>query len=165
MSDSTGNPYKSPDAEAGTINPLSNRVLTEDMLYYLKAASPWLRFLGIVGFIYLGFLLLIFLTFIILGSQTVFSDVPFMAGAGAVAVMVYALILLAVSFFPVLFMFRFGKKIKSYLYSGDNTDLEAAFKNNKSLWTFIGILTIISLGFFVLMLFSGVFAAFVAAFT
>lgn len=164
MQDSTGNPYKSPEAEAGTINPLSNRVLTEGMLYYLKGASPWLRFLGVVGFVYLGFMLLIFLALIILGSQNFFPGMSGMAGAGGFVVMIYVVIILAVSFFPVLFMFRFGKKIKSYLYSGDNADLEAAFKNNKSLWTFMGVLAIIGLAVFVLMLFSGVLTAFIAAF-
>ena len=163
MSDSTGNPYQSPQAEAGTINPLSNKVLTENMLYYLKGASPWLRFLGIVGFIYLGFLLLIFLT-VIIGFQSAFSSIPGVGGSSTL-ILVYTLVIVVLMFFPVLFLFRFGKKIKSYLFTGDNADLEAAFKNNKKLWTFLGILTIVGLAVFVLMLFGGIFTAFIGAFT
>jgi len=162
MSDSTENPYQSPQAEADTINPLGNRVLTENMIYYLKGASPWLRFLGIVGFIYLGFMLLLFLILII-GAQSVFPGIPGL-GISNGAVLIFVLFIVALYFFPVFFLFQFGKKIKTYLFTGDNADLEAAFKNNKSLWTFLGILTIIGLALFVLMLFSGIFTALIGAF-
>ena len=35
-----------------------NRVLTDKMLYYLKGAAPWLRFVGIAGFVFLGLTLI-----------------------------------------------------------------------------------------------------------
>ena len=49
------NPYQSPEAPAIPVNPLAAQgVLTETMLSYLKGASPWIRFIGILGFISSG---------------------------------------------------------------------------------------------------------------
>ena len=166
MSDSSGNPYESPQAEAGTINPLSGRVLTEEMLYYLKGTHPWLRFVGIVGFISIGMAALFVLGIFFFLGQTLPNTPetePFrtiMPGMGIIY-----LPFLAIYFLPVFFLFRFGKRIKSYLYTGDPKDLEEAFKNNKSLWTFTGIMTIIGLSFFALALVIGIIAALVGAFS
>ena len=160
MTDNTENPYESPQAEAGTINPLSDRVLTENMIYYLKGASPWLRFVGITGFILIGLFILI----IIIAVVGINRAVPNSEGSAFVGLMgggvafIYIL-MLAIYFFPLLFLFRFGKKIKTYLYTGANEDLEDAFKNNKSLWNFMGVLLIIFLAFLALALFSGMIGA------
>jgi hypothetical protein len=50
-----------------------------------------------------------------------------------------------VMFFPALFTFRFGVKIRSYVSTGLEAELELAFRNNMSLWKFNGILTIIGI--------------------
>ena len=160
------NPYESPQAEAGTVNPLSGRVLTESMLFYLKGAAPWLRFIGIVGFICLGISILSLLLLVSVFSQALEElpeAAPYSAFLSSGMVFIY-LPFLALYFFPVLYLFRFGKKIQNYLLTGDSGDLEAAFKNNKSLWKFVGILMIIMLGFFALALVIGIIAAFIGIF-
>jgi hypothetical protein len=48
-------------------------------------------------------------------------------------------------FFPSHFTFKFGQKLRNYQYSHLSEDLETAFKFNKSLWKFNGILYIIYL--------------------
>ncbi|MCL2139830.1 MAG: hypothetical protein FWH41_09930 [Treponema sp.] len=160
MSDSIENPYESPQAEAGTINPLSDKILTENMIYYLKGASPWLRFIGIAGLIFIGLVILV----LIIAVVGITRAVPSSEGSAFIGLMgggvafIYIL-MMAIYIFPLLFMYRFGKKIKTYLYTGTNEDLEDAFKNNKSLWTFMGVLLIIFLGFFALALFSGMIGA------
>ena len=166
MSDSTGNPYESPRAEAGAVNPLSDRVLTENMVYYLRRASPWLRFIGICGFISLG---LTVLTILIIGFglRNMIPDTPELAPLRAMGpgMSLLYILFLALYFFPVLFLFRFGKYLKSYIFTGDSRDLEEAFKNNKSLWTFVGVLMIIGLSFMALILLiviiSAIFGAFI----
>jgi hypothetical protein len=70
---------------------------------------------------------------------------------------------IALMFFPVLFIFRFGQKIKSYVHTGNEGDLEQAFKNNKSFWKFTGILSIISLGFVAITVLFGGIAAIIGA--
>jgi hypothetical protein len=165
MSDNIGNPYESPQTEVNTVNPLSDRVLTEDMLYYLRGAAPWLRFIGIVGFISLGLLALIIIVFGF-GMSSLASGSEEFAGfsaAGPAIVIVY-IPMLVLYFFPVLFLYRFGKRIKSYQYTNDSQDLVEAFKNNKSLWTFIGVLTIIGLAIMVLVILISIIVAVVSAF-
>ena len=160
VSDGIENPYESPQAEVSTVNPLSDRVITEDMLYYLKGAAPWLRFIGIVGFIGLG-LTVVGLFVLAFGIRSVLPDSPEFAAVsiiGPVMVLIY-IPFLVIYFFPVLFLFRFGKKLKSYQYTNDSQDLVDAFKNNKALWTFIGVLTIIGLSIIALVVVIAIFGA------
>jgi len=163
MSDGSENPYESPRAEINTVNPLSGRVLTENMVYYLKGASPWLRFIGVAGFIYFGIMVLGCLAMII-GLRTVISsEIPGFEVFSSSVFLLYMLMFIVLMFFPSLFIFRTGRKIQKYLFTGNNSDLEAAFKNNKSLWTFLGVLTIIGLVFVSITVFVGLIAALIGA--
>jgi hypothetical protein len=164
MSDNQENPYGSPQAEISSIKPLATQgVLTENMLFYLKGASPWLRFVGIAGFIMLGLYTLIGLTMII-GVQSFGSVIPGWSGVAGVFGVFY-LGFIVLMFFPVLFIFQFGNKIKSYVHTGNDEDLEQAFKNNKSLWKFMGILSIITLSFLAIAVLFGGIAAIIGAVT
>jgi len=150
----------------------SQRMLTDTMLAYLNGASPWLRFIGILGFIYAGLTVvggLFFLLFVpvmegLLDGMTGFgfSDEIFMwigAWWGVLYVAMGVII-----FIPSVFTYRFGAKIRSYSGTGAEVDLEQAFRSNKSLWKFYGILFIASVAFAILMTVIGVFAAVAVAF-
>ena len=172
MSDAV-NPYQSPEAAAVPMKPLvAQGSLTETMLIYLKGASPWLRFVGILGFVASGLTALgsiIFLILIPLMGQ-VWEEVPGFEAFGAafsaffsVSMMVLCLAGGVLMFFPAFFTYRFGDKIRSYLRTGTDQDLELAFKNNRSLWKFNGIICIIYLAFVPLMIIVGIIIAVVAA--
>jgi hypothetical protein len=150
------NPYESPQAEANAEDSLSGRILTEKMLSYLREASPWLRFVGITGFVFLG-IVVIGLLAVIVGSNSLLS--PLGLGNFTPFLFVAYLPVLVIAFFHVFFTFRFGKKIQVYLQTGDYIDLEDALKNNRSLWTLTGVLYIISLAGFALVLIGGIIAA------
>jgi hypothetical protein len=140
MPDNQENPYESPQTELNSVKPLAGRVLTENMLFYLRAASPWLRFIGIAGFIYLGLMAVNFLT-VIVAVSNVDNVIPGLGALGSSFFLGFLLFFEAILFFPTFFIFQFGRKIRAYLHSGEEGELEQAFKNNKSLWTFIGVLT------------------------
>ena len=157
MSD-TVNPYQSPENVAVPVIPLAVQgKLTETMLSYLKEASPWLRFVGIIGFVSAGFTFLsgifLFILFSVLGQfwrgipgfNTSAGDYIGEFFGGSMAVIFIAAGVLV--FFPALFLYRFGEKIRGYLRTGADQDLELAFKNNRSFWKFTGILCIIQLAF------------------
>jgi len=168
MSDAE-NPYRSPEATVVWEKPLAAQgALTETMLIYLKGASPWLRFIGILGFISAGITALSglgsFALVPLLGQawdeipgteafRGVFSSI--FGGTMAVFCIGGA----AIVFFPSLFIYRFGEKIRSYLRTGKEQDLEQAFRNNKSLWKFAGIVCIVSLAFIPLMIVGGIIVA------
>jgi hypothetical protein len=63
------------------------------------------------------------------------------------------------SFFPAKFSYGFGSKIHHYALSNSEKDLEEAFKNNRSLWKFFGILAIVYLAIIPLALIGGIVAA------
>ena len=150
------NPYQSPETQIIPEKMSSSGMsLSETMLRYLKEASPWLQFVGIMGII--GSALIVFGG--IIGAIVLFAasnlvtqsidqsiEQPFPAWIMSMLPLAYipggALI-----FFPSFFTFKFGAKIRTYLINNLDEDLEQAFKNNKSLWKFNGIMYIISLAF------------------
>jgi len=177
MSDEV-NPYKSPGAAVVPEKPLAIQgTLTETMLAYLKGATPWLRLVGILGFICSGFVALTgfsILPFISIVNRA-WTEIPEIPGfelfngafgpvfnGSMVVLFIGAGVLL---FFPSLYIFRFGEKIRGYLRTGADEELELAFRNNKSLWKFAGILCIVQLAFFPLLIIGSIIAALVVAFS
>jgi hypothetical protein len=159
------NPYQSPQTDVNGINPLASQGrLTETMIRHLKGASPWLRFLGILGFIGAGGTMLGGVLFLIAGTlgESLFSRVFSAADAVDAADMgivsgltLFSGVLIVITgiicFFPARFIYNFGSRIKNFLQNNSEGELEAALKNNKSLWKFTGIVTIIYLAFLPVM--------------
>jgi hypothetical protein len=153
----TSNPYESPETSVTPVKPLAAQgTLTETMLMYLKQTSPWLRFIGILGFIQCGFMVLgafLFLTLVPMGNllneigriEGIDFFLPDLGTIFGGAFGVYFLGGAVLLFVPSYFVYNFGSKIRTYLLTGADKDLEGALKNNKSLWKFCGILAIISL--------------------
>jgi hypothetical protein len=115
------------------------------MIRYLREASPWLRFLGILGFIACGLMALgglVFTILVVLVSDLAGEMGGVLAGS-FMGILYIALGLL--SFFPAKFSYGFGSKIRRYTLSNSDKDLEDAFKDNRSLWKFAGILAIVYL--------------------
>ena len=141
------NPWQSPESvSAPEKTPGAEGVLTDTMLLYLREASPWLRFIGILGFIGCGFMVLgglatTIVMFVAVSLADEFGGFP----VGFLGLLYVALGVL--TFFPARFTYFFGAKIRNYQLSNSEQDLEQAFKNNKSLWKFTGILCIIYLAF------------------
>jgi len=176
MSDAD-NLFRGPEAEAVAERPLiAQGGLTEAMMLYLKGASPWLRFMGVIGFIGAGLTVLWGL-----GSLAIFpmmgqmmadawEDVPGFEAFGGIFSSVFggttAVLSLGsgvVMFFPALFAYRFGEKISTYMRTSADNDLEQAFRNNRSLWKFNGILCIVSLSFIPLLIIVGIIGAMIVS--
>ena len=162
------NPYQSPETAAVPVKPLLIQGnLTETMLLYLKGASPWLRFVGIIGFIGSVLVLLwgisMFIFIPLIGRS--WDQIPgyesfggIMGAAFGAMMVVFCIIGALLLFIPALFLYKTGGRIRVYLRTGMDQDLEQAFKNNKSFWKFIGIVCIIHLAFLPLLIIGGVIA-------
>jgi hypothetical protein len=137
------NMYQMPGAEAHAADSaMEAGAITETMMHYLRGASPWLRFMGILAFISCGLLVLAGIVFTI---ATMIGSSLFSGGWGdsySSAGLIY-FALGALYFFPASFMYRCGSKLRDYSLSHSAHDLETALKNNKSLWKFIGIIAIV----------------------
>ena len=151
------NPYASPQAEIVAENKLINQnALTDLMLKHLKDASPWLRFIGILSYIGCGFLALTgIITMTAMGALTSawesLANLDFLNGlfttAFSISMGITYIIIAVICFFPAHFTYNFGSKLRDYFLNGRDQELEIAFKNNKSLWKFYGIVMIIYLAF------------------
>jgi hypothetical protein len=158
------NPYQSPESPIVPETSQSSGIsLSETMLRYLNEASPWLRFVGVLGFVGCGIAVLSGIIFAIMGTvalSALGSDLDdFPAWIFAVIYIPIGVLL----FFPSYFIYNFGKRIRNFQFSNSTEDLELAFKNNKSLWKFNGIMYIIYLAsipvFIIIAIVGGVVAA------
>lgn len=119
---------------------------------FLKETSRWAKFLSVVGLVMVGFMLLISLSIIGLGSSNALLEASFQAAGYSSPMMVGViyLIMAIVSIFPYLYLFQFANKMKAALNSSDQDALNSAFSNLKSSFKFVGVFTIIMLAFLVL---------------
>ena len=155
----TVNPYQSPETEAIPEKPLlSHGSITETMIVHLKKASPWLRFIGIVGFVFTGIMGLTGILMLPFTTSYAFVNIPGFENfsrAGLffnLTLIVYGLGGGALYFFLSFFIYKFGDKIRSYLRTGAESDLEMALQNNSRLWKMLGIICIVGLSIVPLMI-------------
>ncbi|MBA7519996.1 hypothetical protein ES705_12084 [subsurface metagenome] len=140
----TFDPYKSPDNQA---EEQSEGVLTANSIEFLSKTTPWVRFIGVLYFIGLGFMALIAIIVMLSGTiGGVFSEslggYSILASLGLGSIY---LVFAGIMFFPALYLYRYGSKLKTFLITREPQDLEASLKNNKSFWKFLGIISIIYL--------------------
>ncbi len=118
--------------------------LTLLAINYLQKAAPWIKFIGVLGFIGSAILLLVagYLFFMPLPFP---SQVPVMPGFGFISI-VYV-VLAIVTFFPSLYMFNYGNKLSAIKYAEDTeATIEKAFMWQKKYWVFIGVFMIVYTG-------------------
>lgn len=109
----------------------------------LVTAAKWGKFLAIVGFIFIGLMIIggIFAqTAISTSDSSVFYPGEYVQYIGIVYV-----IFAAVLFFPCFYLFKFSNKTMEAVKSSSQESLDAAFINLKSMFKFYGIFTIILL--------------------
>ncbi|MBT4869654.1 MAG: hypothetical protein HON45_06075 [Polaribacter sp.] len=135
------------------ITQLEQLTVTKASKSYLSEIATWARFFAILGFIFIG-LLLVFAFFAvpIFGTVTKSqSGVPDDLGS----IMLVTNVLIAfVYFFPLYYLLQFSKKIKKALKTKNDQMLANAFQMLKSHYKFIGVLTIITISLYFLFFIS-----------
>ena len=116
---------------------------------YLMETAKWGKFLAITGYVSIGLLALLAI-FMMIGMSTMsdFSGTDFPMGAVG---FIY-IIMGAVYYFPVTYLYKYAVQIKKGLQSNDPTTITAGFQNLKSLFKFMAIVTIVILSIYGLML-------------
>ncbi|TDW47192.1 hypothetical protein EV144_105210 [Flavobacterium sp. 270] len=121
---------------------------------FLKETAKWAYFLSILGFILIGFLVIIAVfagTFL----ASMGSIVPGMGGMGGSFGLVMGILyfgIAALYFFPVYYLFKFASNTKAAFRDNDSEALTNSLGYLKSHYKFIGIMTVVILGFYVLMI-------------
>jgi hypothetical protein len=132
--------------------PLETRKIEieQETLKHLNTARKWAMFLAITGFIFLGLIVIIGL---IAGTfLTAFSTGEKGLGIPESLMFIPVLLIGAIYFFPVLFLFRFSKHAHRAVQTFDKLALHKSIKNLKACFAYIGILIIIVLTIYILVL-------------
>ena len=120
---------------------------------HLRGFTSWAKFLSIIGFIICGIIAIFaFFAGTIIASLSPNTDMaPVTAGLGVMLTVIY-LILAAVYFIPTLFLFQSATKLRDAIASTDQDLLNAGLGKLKASFQFWGILTIIIIGFYLLII-------------
>lgn len=113
----------------------------------LNATWKWTMFLSVLGFIFLGLLIIVGLvtsTFL-----NVFKSKEVNLGIPESLMIILFIVIAALYFLPVLFLFRFSRNMRDALQNNDNIKMEKAFKNLRIYFTYIGIMVIIVLSIYI----------------
>jgi MFS family permease len=115
----------------------------QDTLNILNATRKWTMFLAILGFIGIG---------VLLGAGvvaglflSVFNTVDTNLGFPESLIIIIVIVLALISFFPVLYLFRFSKHTTEAVRTHDKEKLHEAFWNLKAYYVYVGILIIVVL--------------------
>lgn len=124
--------------------------IEQPTLKQLNTARKWAMFLAIVGFIFLGIMIVVGL---IAGTfLKTFSSGENSFGISDSLMIVPIIIISIIYFFPVLFLFRFSKYLSRAIQNLDKLQFHKAIKNLKLYFAYIGILIIIVLSIYIVIL-------------
>lgn len=138
--------------------------LNESSKKFLRETSKWAFILAIVGFILIGIFVFIAVFFLIMFNDVGSSINPLHDSGMSVMFFSGIYIVLAILyFFPILYLYKFSRKMKSALQEKNTEDLTAAFSNLKSHYKFVGITVLVVVGVYVLIFAFGMISAFIAA--
>lgn len=130
----------------------------------LLTAAKWSRFLGIVG--YVGTALIALVALVLIVGMSTFSSAVSETGLGATfsaSIGIFYLFFAAIQFFISKYLYNFGISTRQAIESNSANSLSDGFKNLKSFFSLIGIMTAVLIGLyaliFVFALIGGGFAA------
>ncbi len=124
--------------------------IEQPTLKQLNTTRKWAMFLAIIGFIFLGIMLVVGL---IAGTfLKAFSSGENSFGISDSLMFIPVILLGIIYFFPVLFLFRFSKYISRAIQNLDKLQFHKAIKNLKLYFAYIGILIIIVLSIYIVIL-------------
>jgi|SRR5512133_2782917 hypothetical protein len=114
---------------------------------HLNVTRQWTNFLSIVGFVFIG--LMAVGAFAIPSLSGFWQSNP-VGGPEAIVFTIIMLLLIALYFFPIYYLYSFSRYSKQAIRNNDQIALNEAFRFLKKHYRFMGILTIIFLSFYVL---------------
>ena len=127
---------------------------------HLKETAKWAKFLSVMGFIGIGFMTIAVVVMGTMATRLSSLSTSAVLGAGGFMQVVLLFAIMALYFFPCLFLFNFSNKMLRAIKDNDQYSLVAAFRNLKLVFKYVGILTIVFIGIYLLVIvFAVIFAA------
>ena len=138
--------------------------LNEISKKYLRETAKWAFMLSIIGFILVGLFVLFAVLIFVMSSALNSASNPFQQQGLPIGVAAFIYIIMAaLYFFPVLYLYKFSRKMKVALLEKNTEDLTAAFSNLKSFFKFLGVMMLVVIGIYVLVFVFAIIGGIVAA--
>ncbi len=133
--------------------------LSHEIKSYLKETAKWAKFISIVGFVLVGFMILgaLSMSFIMGAATSQFVDAGFSFPPALFSI--FYLVLAAITAVPIYFLYKFAINMQEALSRNNEEAMTIAFRNLKSHYKFYGIAMIIMLGFYALMFVGSILGA------
>ncbi len=128
---------------------------------FLSESAKWGKFLAIMGFIACVFIVIggIYLATQASEMNRAMGQYGYyrteVRGLGPIMAAIYIVGAL-IYFFPCLYLLRFSNQMKAALAAENQENLTASFQNLKSMFKFVGIMTIIVIALYLLVIVIGV---------
>lgn len=123
--------------------------LNSTSVEYLRETAKWARFLSIVGFVFIGIIVLIALTAgSTLGAVMAASGSPI----GGLAITIIYLLMAGLFFPPTLYLYRYSKNIKAAIETNNQSLLTEGMGNMKSVFKFWGIYMAVILSIYAVLI-------------
>ena len=122
--------------------------LTHEAVNDLRKLTRWTYFLSILGFVYMGLMVVLGFSF-----GLIMSSFGPRTGAPTPPSFLFGLIYVVIAiiyFFPILYLYKFSLRAKQSIQTSSTSDFTAALKNLTSHYTYIGILAVIAIAFMLL---------------
>ena len=131
--------------------PPDNLLVNPEIKNYLAEAARWARFIGIVGYVFTGLLVVgaffvgAFMNFIAKNAPADASNAPFNSGVFSVVMGIYFLLIALIYYFPSRYLHQFGVNTLKALHQHEQISFTQAFSRLKSFFKFFGVFTLIVL--------------------
>lgn len=140
MESPLSNPYASPTSNLyGSASGGAADAVSPSTIAQLAGTKPWVRFMSVLMWIVICLIILAVIAVGIamtMGASKVIGTQELII-IGAYGVMIFFYI------YPAVKMWKFANRVKSLMETRSLVDLDAALTEQRRLWKFVGILTII----------------------
>lgn len=121
-----------------------------EILNKLDSTRKWTTFLSVLGFIFLGLIIVAGLTASLF--LTTFKTQEANLGIPESAMIIIFVVVGAIYFFPVFFLFRFSRNTRDAIQKLDSKKLSKGLNNLRLYFTYTGIMVIVVLSIYVIAL-------------
>jgi heme/copper-type cytochrome/quinol oxidase subunit 2 len=124
--------------------------MSPEILNNLNSTRKWAMFLSVLGFIFLGLLIVAGLTTSLF--LTTFKTQEANLGIPESMMIIIFVVIGAIYFFPVFFLFRFSRNTRDAIQNLDGQKFAKGINNLRLYFTYIGIFVIVVLSIYVVAL-------------
>ncbi len=133
---------------------IQNLYIDEKSKSYLSEYAKWAKMLAIIGFVGIGLMVLGAIAFMFFsGFSTIlnFNQMMPLGFFGIIYGVIY-LVMALIYYFPTSYLYKSATHLKAGILTNNQEAVKSGFENLKSVFKFMGIMTLIIIGLYVLMI-------------